>query len=145
MENSLKIKHKPSPSLVKAIVIYLMCDYSQKLKLTTTVSCCLHYLVTSHGMSTFLCLHALSFICNSSIKAYGVYYFTVLNVGLALGEKALFNGFWGRKTKNGTFRVYLHFSPVGLGHWLATHHTLDPNQDESSSCPPKRESSWKIL
>lgn len=37
----------------------------------------------------------------------------------------------------------LHLSPVVLGHWFATHQTRFPNQDESSSCPPKHGSSWR--
>lgn len=38
-------------------------------------------------------------------------------------------------------KSHLHSSPVGLGRLFAIRHTLSPNQDGSSSCPPKHESS----
>ncbi len=57
---------------------------------------------------------------------------TVLHVGLREQTLKIFS-----------IKVYRHFFPVGSGHWPATHQSPNQDQDESSSCPPKHESSWK--
>lgn len=50
---------------------------------------------------------------------------------------------WTEKTRRWQdLKVYLHSSPVGLDRWSANRRTLNPDQDGSSSSPPKHESSW---
>lgn len=50
---------------------------------------------------------------------------------------------WTEKTRRWEdLKVYLHSSPVGSDRWSANRRTLNSDQDEPSSSPPRRESSW---
>ncbi len=94
--------------------------------------------VISHEVFALFCLHSVTGLPRQHEDSQ----LTVLPEGLALGK--LFECFLGNRDRQQDIKikVYRHLSPVGLGHWFATHQTPAPNQDETSSCPPTRGNSW---